>query len=132
MKRIVAALMVGALLPSPGWAQHRGLNLQATPEITPHGSALLPVPPARPLGTPAQPRRQPGPNYDVAPTPNRDLDGPLAPRASNSPELAPGIFTRGQQYRGEGYSPGSSAQAAQERRAQPGAGFKLRLPFQQE
>ncbi len=128
MKRVVAALMVGALLASPGWAQRRGLNLQATPQ----GSALLPAPPARPLGTPTHPRGQPGPNYDVAPTPNRDIDGPQAPRASNSPELAPGLFTRGQQYRGEGYSPGSSAQAAQERRAQPGAGFKLRLPFQQE
>ncbi len=128
MRRIVAALMVGALLSPPGWAQRRGLNLQATPQ----GSALLPAPPARPLGTPTRPGGQPGPNYDVAPTPNRDIDGPQAPRASNSPELAPGLFTRGQQYRGEGYSPGSSAQSAQERRAQPGAGFKLRLPFQQE
>ncbi len=128
MKRIVAALMVGALLPSPGWAERRGLNLQATPQ----NSALLPAPPAPPRGTPTQPKGQPRPNYDVAPTPNRDIDGPQAPRAGNSPELAPGLFTRGQQYRGEGYSPGSSAQSAQERRAQPGAGFKLRLPLQPE
>jgi len=128
MRRIVAVLMVSALLPSPGWAQRRGLNLQATPQ----DPALLHTPPAPFLGTPTQPGGQPGPSYDLAPTPNRDLDGPRAPRASNSPELAPGLFTRGQQYRGEGYSQGSSAQSEQERRARPGAGFKLRLPLQQE
>ncbi len=117
-------LALAILLPFPGRAQNRGLNLQATP----HGSPLLPVPPAPPRGGPSQSL----PNYDPAPTPNRDLDGPRAPRASNSPELAPGLFTRGEQYRGEGYSPGSSAQAEQDRRARPGAGFKLRMPLQQE
>lgn len=107
-------------------AQQRGLNLQATPHG--QGSVLLPLPPTPPRV------RQPsaGPSYDPAPTPNRDLDAPLGPRASGAPELAPGLFTRGQQFRGDGYSAGSSAQSEQERRARPGAGFKLRMPLQQQ
>ena len=66
----------------------------------------------------------------LAPTPNRDLYAPLAPRAGTSPELAPSLFTRGRQYRGEGFSEGSTAQSAQDNKAQPGAGFKLRMPLQ--
>ncbi len=124
MKRVILIMALIALLSPQGWAQRRGLNLQATPQ----GSPLLPVPPTPPRSA----QTQSGPNYDPAPTPNRDVDAPQGPRANNSPELAPSLFTRGQQYRGEGYSPGSSAQAEQERRARPGAGFKLRLPLQQE
>lgn len=122
MRGFVPIIALILLMPSPGWAQRRGLNLQATPQ----GSPLLPVPPAPPSASPPPP----GPNYDVAPTPNRELAAPLGPRASTAPELEPGIFTRGNQYRGEGYSAGSSAQSEQERRARPGAGFKLRLPLQ--
>lgn len=122
--RRFALIIAAALLSSPGWAQQRRLNLQATPGA----SSLPPLPRTPPRGG----AKQPGPGYDLAPTPNRDIDGPQGPRASNAPELAPGIFTRGQQYRGEGYSAGSSAQSEQERRARPGAGFKLRLPLQQE
>lgn len=121
--RRLALVIVVTLLSSSGWAQQRRLNLQATPGE----SSLLQLPPTPPRGG-----SQSGPGYDLAPTPNRDIDGPQGPRASNAPELAPGIFTRGQQYRGEGYSAGSSAQSEQERRARPGAGFKLRLPLQQE
>jgi hypothetical protein len=112
------------LLPATALPQHRGLNLQATPPSSP----LLPVPPMPPGG----PSAGAGPSYDVAPTPNRDLDAPAGPRANAAPQLAPGIFTRSEQYRGEGYSAGSSAQAEQERRVRPGAGFKLRLPLQQQ
>lgn len=112
------------LASGPGYAQQRGLNLQATPQA----SVLLPLPPAPPRIRPPSS----APSYDPAPTPNRDLDAPLGPRASNAPELAPGLFTRGQQFRGDGYSAGSTAQAEQERRARPGAGFKLRMPLQQQ
>ena len=124
MRRLALTLALAILLAPPSWAQHRGLSLQ----VAPQGSPLLPVPPTPPRGK----STQPGPNYDPAPTPNRDLDAPQGPRASNAPELAPGFFTRGQQYRGDGYSAGSTAQAEQERRLRPGAGFKLRLPLQQE
>ena len=120
---VVAPLSLVLLLPAPALPQHRGLNLQARPP-----SPLLPLPPTPP-GTAAAGPSSP---YDVAPTPNRDLDAPAGPRTGAAPELAPGIFTRSEQYRGEGYSAGSSAQAEQERRVRPGAGFKLRLPLQSQ
>jgi hypothetical protein len=119
---IMAPLLPVLLSSVPALPQHRGLNLQASPPSSP----LLPLPPAPPGA------KRSRPNYDVAPTPNRDLDAPTGPRANAAPELEPGLFTRGQQYRGEGYSSGSSAQAEQERRIRPGAGFKLHLPFQSQ
>lgn len=123
MRRAALVIAPLLLLSVPARPQHRGLNLQATPQRSP----LLPLPPAPPSGGPSL-----APNYDLAPTPNRDLDAPAGPRASTAPELAPGLFTRGPQYRGEGYSAGSTAQSEQERRLRPGAGFKLRMPLQQE
>ena len=68
------------------------------------------------------------PRYEPAPLPNRDLNGPRA-RASNEPSLSPTLFTTKTQYRGDGFSPGSTAQSEQERRAKPGAGFSLHMPF---
>lgn len=119
---VAVPLSLMLLLPMPALPQHRGLNLQATPPQSP----LLPVPPIPPSPAPT------GPGYDLAPTPNRDLDAPAGPRTGTAPELVPGFFPRGEQYRGDGYSAGSSAQAEQERRVRPGAGFKLRLPLQQQ
>lgn len=123
MRRVAVVIAPLLLLSMPAWPQHRGLNLQATPQRSP----LLPLPPAPPSSGPSS-----MPDYDLAPTPNRDLDAPSGPRASKNPELAPSLFTRSEQYRGEGYSAGSSAQSEQERRLRPGAGFKLRMPLQQE
>lgn len=121
---VAAPLSLVLLLPAPALSQHRGLNLQATPPR----SRLLPLPPA----LPGPALTGPGLGYDLAPTPNRNLDAPAGPRARDSPELAPGFFPRTEQYRGDGYSAGSSAQAEQERRVHPGAGFKFRLPLQQQ
>lgn len=123
MKGVLLMVATALLLPATGRAQpQRGLNLRPAPPPSP----FLPLPPAPPrVGS------SPGSIYDLAPTPNRDLDAPLGPRATTDPQLAPSLFTRGQQYRGEGFSGGSTAQAEQERRAQPGAGFKLRMPLQQ-
>ena len=99
-------------------APQRGLSLQvpASP-----GSTLPrpPVPPAQP----------PASAYEPAPLPNRDLDFPTAPRATNGTTVAPSLFTRGDQYRGEGFSKGSTAQAAQDRGARPGAGISLKMPL---
>lgn len=120
MMRLLVLSALALAVPAAGHAQQRGLNLQAAPQPQP----LFPL-------SPAPPGPGPGLSYDLAPTPNRDLNAPAGPRASSSPELAPSLFTRGRQYRGEGFSEGSTAQAEQERRAQPGAGFKLRLPLQQ-
>lgn len=74
--------------------------------------------------------RAPSASYDLAPTPNRDVAAPSAPSNGNNAYLAPSLFARGQQNRGEGFLSGSSAQAEQDRRALPGAGFNLRMPLQ--
>lgn len=124
MKPFVLLAAAILMLPGLAHAQQRGLNLQPIPRPPP----FLAAPTGPPRADPAPPDSL----YDIAPTPNRDLDAPSGPRASTAPQLAPSLFTRGQQYRGEGFSAGSTAQAEQERRAQPGAGFKLRLPLQQQ
>ncbi len=68
--------------------------------------------------------------FTPAPTPDRDNEGPLPPRASMNPSLAPDLFSRKEQYRGDGFSPNSSAQVAEERHIQPAAGFNLKMPLQ--
>ena len=71
------------------------------------------------------------PVYEAAPLPNRDLSAPRATSAPAEPSLAPTLFTQREQYRGDGFSPGSTAQSEQERRLHPGAGFSLHMPLQQ-
>ena len=77
------------------------------------------------LGEAAPPSR-----FAPAPLPNRDAARPTGPRASRAASLAPGMFTRSDQYHGEGLSVASSAQSDQEKRVKPGAGFNLRMPLQ--
>ncbi len=116
-----AALIVAVLagVPAAALGQGRGIVLQAQPPASP----LLPVP--------ATPRANPAPReFQPAPLPNRDYEAPAGPRASNSAELTPGVFTRKELYRGEGFSPGSTSAADTDRRAKPGAGFNLRMPLQ--
>ncbi len=115
MRRMLLPLFAIPLLAAS--PPQRGLSLQ----VPQNNSTLLPVLPSAPPTT--------APDYLPAPLPNRDLDGPMAPRASNAPSLAPSLFTRSDQYRGEGYNRGSTAQAEQERRIKPGAGFNLRMPL---
>ena len=116
---LTAALLAGA--PASAFAQGRGIVLQAQPSTSP----LVPVP--------STPRASPAPReFQPAPLPNRDYEGPAGPRASNSAELTPGLFTRKELYRGEGYSPGSSSEADTDRRAKPAAGFNLRMPLQSQ
>ena len=69
------------------------------------------------------------PGYTSAPTPDQDSFAPHA-RASEDASVGPGLFTRRDQYRGEGLSASSSAQTEQDRRAKPGAGIKLSMPLQ--
>ena len=119
------ALYAVALLASPATAQAQqaprgGLVLQATPMPSP----FLPLP-----STPQAAVRSPGPVFEPAPTPDRDNSGPPPPRAGTDPQLSPTLFTRRNQYRGDGYSPGSTAQEEQERKVRPGAGFNVRMPF---
>lgn len=82
------------------------------------------VPPQQ-LGKSAAPS-----GFAPAPLPNRDAATPAGPTGSSSASLSPSVFTRGDQYHGEGLSASSSVQSDQERRAKPGAGFNLKMPLQ--
>ena len=123
MKPLLAVVLAMPLLaPAAGAQTSRGLVLQAQPDNSP-----LPLrSPVRP-GLPVDPRA-----FQPAPTPNRDLDEPLGPRASNAPELGPGVFTRKDAYRGEALTQGSSSETSVDRRAHPAPGFSLRMPLQQD
>ena len=92
----------------------------------PRMARRLPIPPIPPRVVPPVFRA----GYGPAPVPNMDLAPPANPRASTEPSLAPGVFTRAQQYYGEGFSRGSTAQEVLEKDVQPGAGLSLRVPFQ--
>lgn len=115
--RLRAFLPIMALLAMA--AAPRGSFVTATPmpDFTP------------PPQTPVQGTTRTTPGYDTAPTPNQDAFAPTA-RASRDSSFAPGLFSRRDQYRGEGLSPASSAQTEQERRVKPGAGIKLSVPLQ--
>lgn len=69
------------------------------------------------------------PSFLPAPLPNRDLATPAPERATNEPTLAPTLFTTRTQFRGDGFSPGSTAQSEQEKKLRPGAGFSLHMPL---
>jgi hypothetical protein len=118
MKRIglLLALPWAALPLIAASPSQRGINLQAY-----ESSLTLPVPPVPPTTAPG--------GFSPAPTPNRDVDGPAAAAASNSPSLSPSLFTRSETYRGDGFNKGSSAQSEQDKHARPGAGFNLRMPL---
>ncbi len=74
-----------------------------------------------------------GPVYTPAPVPDRDAAAPTGPRSRRrDAELSPSLINRSDQYRGDGYVNGSTAQTEQEKRVKPGAGFSLRMPLQPE
>ncbi len=68
--------------------------------------------------------------FEPAPLPNRDLSAPRQAIRPAEPSLAPTLFTQSEQFRGDGFSRGSTAQSEQERRLRPGAGFALHMPLQ--
>jgi len=56
---------------------------------------------------------------------------PSAPRVRRpDTEFSPSLFNRSEQYRGDGFVNGSTAQSDQEKHIRPGAGFNLRMPLQ--
>ena len=116
---LLAATILAPLLAtaSPAATPQRGLSLQVPGDASP-----LPL-----TATPDTPR--PAPKYAPAPRPNRDLEAPSGPRGTYDPKVGPSLITRGDTYRGEGFSKGSSAQGEQERRVKPGAGLNLTVPF---
>ncbi len=116
-------VLVTIVLGSPGsaWAQaspSRGLSLQVP--STPGQN--LPLPPRPPAAPPAS-------AYAPAPLPNRDLEyGNSLPSRAGT-QVSPSLFTRKDEFRGDGFGKGSTAQSEQERRVRPGAGLSLRMPL---
>ena len=106
----VLALLLAAAAPKQVFVTNTPM-----PNFSPATSAPAPI--AAPQG------------YVTAPTPNQDAIGPTA-RASTDASVGPGLFTRRDQYRGEGLSASSSAQVEQDRRVKPGAGIKLSVPIE--
>ena len=119
MPVLLAPVLLALAAPTAARAQGRGIVLQAQPPA----QALPPAPPPQPA------LRAPG-DYQPAPTPNRDYEAPSGPRPSNAPQLAPGLFTRKDVYRGEGFSRGSTSESDTEKRVKPAPGFSLRMPLQ--
>ena len=107
-----------AAVPGRAAAPKRGLNLDVPAEP----GLSLPAPAPRPRAPQAR-------GFEPAPLPNREVDTPSGPRASTSPSVAPSLFTRSDQYRGDGFNKGSTSQSDQERRVRPGAGFSLKMPL---
>ena len=116
MKRVVLPFVALPLLTAA--AQQRGLSL-AVP--APDGGFTVFSRPAAPASPTV--RLQP------APLPNRDYEAPGAGTDSSSTSVSPSLFTRSDQYRGEGFTKGSTAQSDQDRRVRPGAGFSLKMPL---
>ena len=107
----LAALLTAAAAPSGGFS-----TAQPMPDFS--------------LSARPRPSNTPGPSgYTEAPRPNQDLSAPHT-RASTDASVAPGFFSRRDQYRGEGYSPNSSAQIEEYGKAKPGAGINLLMPLQ--
>ena len=107
--------------PAPGRAQGssaRGFTLQ----VPSSPGQTLPVPPRPPSAPPSS-------AYAPAPLPNRDLEYGTAIPSRPGTQVSPSLFTRKDEFRGDGFGKGSTAQSEQERRVRPGAGLSLRMPL---
>jgi hypothetical protein len=100
-------------------APPQGFSLQVPPSYP--FTARAPAPP------PAS-SRPPGPVYEPAPLPNPNIAPPT--RAdSGGPEISPSLFNRSDQFRGDSFTKGDSAQSTQDRNLRPSPGFRLRMPL---
>lgn len=112
--------------PQPPIHRRKVITARAIPHPLPSLGLTTPGPEVTPLYAPRTSIR---PAFTPAPIPNRDADAPPAPRASTEPNLSPGLFVRRDSYRGDAYTPHSTAQSDQDRRAHPAAGFNFHMPF---
>jgi hypothetical protein len=67
--------------------------------------------------------------FEAAPIPNLDLYVPNRTVRQQGAELAPGLFSATNTYRGEGFVPGSSPQGAQQSRRIPTPGINIKVPL---
>ena len=107
------------------------LSLALLAAAPPQRGLFVAVPTDPSLGLGTAPRRtSPAPSgLQPAPLPDRTADGPARERSGTDPTVSPTLLQRSDTYRGEGFSRGSTAQAEQEKRFKPGAGFNVKVPF---
>lgn len=86
--------------------------------------------PSNSFGSQTAPQASATPSrYQPAPLPNRNFDGPASAGGPASPSLSPTMFTRSEQFRGDGYVSHSTAQVSEEHNFKPSVGFKLQVPL---
>ena len=71
------------------------------------------------------------PGYEPAPVPNMDAGPPIGGGDSAAPSVRPDLFSQQQQFTGNGFVNGSTAQGQRDERMRPGAGFSLTMPMQE-
>lgn len=125
MRHIAGLFFLGMMVM--GAAPPHGASLARTPmlaQATISPSATYPAAPAQVAS--ADPN-----GYTPAPVPDSDEIAPVV-RSAGPPqaEWAPNLFTGAKTYRGEGYVPGSSVQASQQRNIRPAPGISLNVPLQ--
>ena len=103
-----------------GAARLLWLTLAAFPLISKAETLPLPIPPIPPERPPAA---------EFAPVPDHDAATPHLPRDQHGIAVTPGLFSPPEQYRGDGFAPGSTAQPVQERRLWPIPGVRLSVPI---
>ena len=81
--------------------------------------------------TPSQIASADANGYTPAPVPDSDQAAPLvqAPEPGQ-PQWSPSLFRTARTYRGEGFVPGSSVQASQQRNVHPAPGVSLNVPLE--
>lgn len=71
----------------------------------------------------------PSPVYEAAPTPNLDLVPPLGNSTPAGAKVGPEMFTTHVNYRGDGYTPGSTSHASPQPRHMSFPGISVKVPL---
>ncbi len=104
------------------------LGMAAAPVSRGFNTTVI-MPPVVTVRPQALPKTATPPGFAPAPLPDQDAFAPVQ-RQSMDTSVSPSLFTRKNQYRGEGLPADSSAQTDQDHRAMPGAGLNLLMPIQ--
>lgn len=116
----VAVAFAACVLPMQAFA---GEAAGSTPEVIAPGE-LPQISALQGVATPVRASAKDAP----APMPDADAGAPLA-TGNEDPHLAPAIYSTKTEFRGDGFSYGSSPQAVQEGATKPAAGVALDVPL---
>lgn len=121
--RAFPLLLLAAAAPVPNGSPNR------TSEPPRADQAFAPAPVADvPTGATAEPT-QSAQGFQPAPMPDPDLYLPAQP-AQTGTQVMPGLYHPNTQFRGDGFSPGSSSQVYEERNFRPGPVMNITVPLQ--